>query len=41
MEGTMITKKNRITNNNEETKINFFDPHGQSEENYENDKFDH
>ena len=26
MQGTMISKKNRIQNNAEETKINFFDP---------------
>jgi len=26
MSGTIITKKNHITNNGEETKTNFFDP---------------
>lgn len=30
--GTMITKKNRIQNNAEETKINFFDPNHREEE---------
>ena len=41
-QGTMISKKNRIQNNAEETKINFFDPNsydkGDNEERDPNDK---
>jgi hypothetical protein len=36
-QGTLISKKNRIQNNAEETKINFFDPRGIDAEEAENE----
>lgn len=41
MEGTLITKKNRISNR-EDTKINFFDPNAYEEDEEETaEKIDH
>lgn len=44
-QGTLISKKNRIQNNIEDTKINFFDPNAfkdqEEEEQNNNDQVDH